>query len=151
MGLLEALAVEVGRRVVGVAFPSAAADKTGHQAAVGNHVNHGKLLGQPEGVVPDGQDVAQDDYLGLVGDAGQDGGADVGDALHTEGRAVVLVKHQGVEAHLFGIDLFVQVAVVETGTHRRVVVLVADAEVGGLGTHQAGVVVLPGLLGKVAD
>ena len=151
MGLLEALPVEVGRSVVGVAFPATAADEAGDQAAIGDHVDHGKLLGQPEGVVPDGQDIAQDDDLGLVGDAGQDGGADVGDALHAEGRAVVLVEHQGVEAHLLGIHLLVEVAVVETGAHRGIVVLVADAEVGGLGAHKAGVVVLPGLLGKVAD
>jgi len=151
VGLLEPLAVEVGRRVMGITLASATSDKAGHQASVGDHVDHGKLLGKPQGVVPDGEDIAQDDYLGLVGDAGQDGSADVGDALHTEGSAVVLVEHEGIEAHFLGVHLLVQVTVVEAGANVGVVVLVADAQVGGLGAHQARVVILPGLLGKVAD
>ena len=151
VGFLEALPVEVGRSVVGVALPSAAPHEAGDEPPVGDHVDHGQLLGQPEWVVPDGQYIAQDDDLGLVGDAGEDGRADVGDALHTEGSAVVLVQHQGVEAHLLGEDLLVQVAVVEAGANLGVVILVADAEVGGLGAHQPGLVILPGLFGEVAN
>ena len=119
--------------------------------AVGNHVDHRQLLGQPQGVVPDGQHVAQDDDFHLFGDAGQDGRAHVGDALHAEGGGVVLVEHHGVEAHLLGIDLFVQVAVVELGADFGPVVGVGDAQVGALGAHQAGVFILPGLLGKMAN
>ena len=103
---------------MGVALAATATDEAGHQAATGDHVNHRQLFGQPEGVVPDGKYIAQDNDLGLVGDAGEDGGADVGYPLHAEGRAVVLVEHQGVEAHFLGIDLLIQVAVVQTGAHR---------------------------------
>ena len=150
MRFLESLAVEYGRGVVGYALASAAAHEAGDEPAVADHVYHGKLLGEPEGVVPDGQDIAQNDDLGLGGLAGEDGSSDVGHALHTEGGAVVLVEHEAVEAHLLGVELFVEIPVVERRADLGVVHLVADAEVGGLGSHEAGLVVLPGLLGEVS-
>ena len=64
---------------------------------------------------------------------------------------MVLVEHHGVEAHLLGVDLLVEVAVVELGADVGPVVAVGDAQVGALGAHQAGVFILPGLLGKMAN
>ena len=57
----------------------------------------------------------------LVGHPGQDGCPDIGNALHAKGGGVVLVEHQRVEAHLFGVDLLVDVAVVELGAYLGVV------------------------------
>ena len=154
VGLLESLPVVVGFHVVGHAFPSGAAHPAGDQAAPGNHVNHRQLFHQPQGVVPDGDDVAQEHNLGAVGDAGQDGGLHVHRAAHAEGRAVVLVEHEAVEAHLLGVDFFVQVAVVEVGAELSVVDFVADAQVhDGLagGAEVAGLGVLVGPFGEVSD
>ena len=151
VGLLEALTVEHRWGVVGDALTSAAPDEAGDEPAVADHVDHRKLLGEPERVVPDRQNVAEDDDLGLGGLAGEDGRADVGHALHTEGCAVMLIEHEAVEAHLLGVELLVKVPVVELSADLWIVQLVADAQVGGLRTHEAGVVVLPGLLCEVTD
>ena len=49
-----------------------------------------------------------------------------------------------------GVEFFVEIPVVEVCADFGVVHLVADAEVGGLGSHQPGLVVLPGLFGEVS-
>ena len=64
---------------------------------------------------------------------------------------MVLVEHQAVEARLFGIDLFIDIAVIEPGAHDWVIHAVADAQIKALCPHQTCLVVLPGLLGKVPD
>ena len=148
--LLEALAIEHGRRVVRDALASAAAHEARHQPASADHVYHRKLLRQPERIVPDWQDVAQYDDLRLRRLAGEDGRADVGNALHTERGAVMLIEHQAVEAHLLRVQLLVQIPVVERRADLRVVHLVADAQVCRLRAHQPGLVILPGLLGEMS-
>ena len=105
--LLEALAVEMRRCVVGDALTPAATHETRHQATVGDHVDHGQLLGQPQGIIPDRQDIAQDDDFGFLRLTRQDGSAHIRDALHAEGRAVVLVEHQGIKAHLFSVHFLI--------------------------------------------
>ena len=136
---------------MGPAFATAAAHESGHQPAVGDHVDHGQLFGQPQRVVPDGQHVAQDNDLDLVGDAGQDGGADVGNTLHTEGCGVVLVEHHGVEAHFLGVNFLIEVAVVELGADLGTVVAIGNTQVNALGAHEPGTFILPGLFGKMAN
>ena len=67
---------------------------------------------------------------------------------------MVFVEHQAVEAHLLGVGLLVEIAVVEMGSQLGVVDVVADREVhDGLagGTEIAGVRVLVGALGEVPD
>ena len=153
VGFLEALPVVGRRRVVGDALASGAADPAGDEAAAGDHVDDGELLDQPEGVVPDGQDVAEQDYLGALGDAGEDAGLDVHGAAHAEGRAVVLVEHEAVEAHLLGVEPLVDVAVVEVGAELGVVDVVAEIEVldwQARGSEVAGLGVLVWSLGEVA-
>ena len=65
--LLEAFPVEGGLGVVRDAFAPTAADPAGDQPTLGDHVDLGQRLGQPEGVLPDRQDVAEQDDLGLRG------------------------------------------------------------------------------------
>ena len=68
--LLKAFPV-VGRgRVVGDALSAGAADPAGDQPAARDHIYDGELLDEPEGVVPDGDDVAEQDDFGAGGDAG---------------------------------------------------------------------------------
>ena len=114
--LLEALAVEHRRGVVGDALASAASDETGDQPAVADHVDHRQLFGQPKRVVPDRQYVAENYDLRLRCLPSEDRCADVRHTLHTERRAVMLVQHQPVEAHLLSVELLVKVPVVEVGT-----------------------------------
>ena len=145
--LLEALPVEGGLGVVRDALAAAAADPAGDQPTLGDHVDLGQRLGQPEGVLPDRQDVAEQDDLGLRGDAGEDRRLDVHHAAHAERRRVMLVEHQRVEAHLLGVDFLVEVAVVEPRADVRVVGGVARIEVGEVdagGSEEAGLCVLIG-------
>ena len=154
VGLLEPLPVVGRRRVVGHALPSGAAHPPGYQAATGDHVDHRELFHQPQRVVPDGDDVAQQNDLGALGDAGEDGCLDVHGAAHAEGRAVVLVEHQAVETHLLCVKFFVKVAVVELGTQLGVIDLVADGEIhDGFagGPEVPGVRVLVGSLSEISD
>ena len=133
-------------------LPPRATHPSGDEATVGDEVDHGKLLDQPEGVVPEGKDVAEEDYLGVLGDAGEDGGLDVGGAAHAEGGGVVLIEHKAVEPRFVGVDFFVEVAVIEIGADLRVVDLVAEGQVldGQAGSPEiAGLWVLIGSLGKV--
>ena len=154
VGFLEAFPVVVGFYVVGDAFAAGTAYPAGHQPAVGDHIDHCQLFHQPEGVVPDGDDVAQEDDFGALGDAGQDGGFYVHSAAHTEGGAVMFVEHQAVEAHFLGVDFFVQVAVVEGGAQFGVVDFVADVEVHNRlagGAEVAGFGVLVRSFSEVSD
>ena len=59
---------------------------------------------------------------------GEDACLDVHGAAHAEGRAVVLVEHQAVEAHLLGVQPLVDVAVVQVGAELGVVDVVAEVE-----------------------
>ena len=148
--LLEALAVEHRRRVMRHALASAAAHEAGDQPAAAYHVYHGKLFSQPKRVVPYRQDVAQYDYLRLGRLPRQDGRPDVRHPLHTERRAVMLIQHQPVEAHLLGVQLLIQVAVVQSRADLGIIHLVADAQISRLGAHQPRLVILPRLLGEMA-
>ena len=66
----------------------------------------------------------------------------------------MLVQHQAVEAHLLGVDLLVEIAVVELGADPRVVAAIAQVEVLDVATGGAevtGIGVLIGPLGEVPD
>ena len=153
VGFLETFPVVWRLSVVGDAFATGTANPAGDEAAAGDHVDFREFFGKPEGVIPDGEDVTEEDDLCALGDASEDGCLDVHHSAHAEGRAVMLVEHEAVEAHLLGVDLFVEVAVIEVGAEFRVVLLVADAKVldiaaGGAEVARAGVLV--GAFRKVA-
>ena len=112
VGFLEPLAVEQRVGVGGQALDACTAHKARDQPAAGNHVNLGQLFSQADGVVEDGQRIAQQYNLGLLGDAGQDGRLQVHRRAEAGRRIVMLVEHQAVEAHLFRVFVLVQVHVV---------------------------------------
>jgi hypothetical protein len=88
--------------------------------------------------------------LFVRGLTGEDGRFHIGDPLHTEGCAVVLVEHQAVEARL-GVHLLVQVAIIEFSPDRRVVQPVTNIQGGVARPHEVRLLVLPGLLCEVSD
>ena len=139
---------------MGDALTPSSTHETRHQAAPGNHVDNRQLLHQPQGVVPNRQDVAQQDYLGLLGLPGVDGGLQVHDAAHAEGGAVVLVDVDGVEANFLGVQVLVDVSIVELRPQLGVVYLVAQGQVldGESGSAEIPRCrVLIGALGDVTD
>ena len=112
---LIALPVVRRRRVVCDAFATGSTHPAGYQSTAGDRIDDRQLLGKPQRVVPDGQDVTDYDDLHTFRDAGEDRRGCVRDALHAERCAVVLVERQTVEAHFFGIQFLIVVSVVEIG------------------------------------
>ena len=151
MGFLEPLAVEQGIGVGGETLNAGAAHEAGDQPAAGNHIYLGQFFGQADGVVEDGERVAQQHDLGLLGDAGQDGCLEVHGSAEAGGGVVMLVEHQAVETHLFRVFILVQVHIVEFGTSLRVEVAVGEGETDGVIGATAHVllgIVHVGALGK---
>src|SRR5437867_512416 len=151
MRFFKALPVVVGWGIMGNALSAAATHETRDQATVGDHVNHRQLLSQPERIIPDRQNIAQDDDFGLLRFARQDGRTHVRHALHAEGRAVVLVEHEGVKAYLVSVDFFVKIAIIELRAYFGIIHAITDAQIKTLCTHQTSRVVLPGLLCKMPN
>ena len=144
VGLFKALAV-VGRvDAGGELLGAAAADEAGDEAAAGDHVDHGQLFGQADRVVGQRQRVAEQDDLDPLGRASEDRSPDVALGLHAEGRVVVLVEHDPVDADFFGQLVLGQPVVVELRTGDWVEVGVGeqqscDALLGGvlvIGRHR---------------
>src|SRR5262252_2649958 len=127
---LEALAVESGVDAGGELLLAAPAHEARDEAPAGDHVDHGQFLGEPHGVLGEGQRVAQEDQLHLLGHGGEDRGEHVALGLHAERRVVVLVQHDAVEAHLFGELVVLDVLVVEAAPRHRIEVLVGEHEGG---------------------
>ena len=151
VGFLESLPV-VGRLgVVGDAFAAGTAHPAGHEPAPRDQVDGRQRLGQPQRIVPDRDHVAEQDDLGLFGLTGQNRRFDVHDPAHAERRRVMLVEHQHVEAHLLGVELFVEIAVVKVGPEHRVIAPIAHHQVQHVdpALHQVRVLIRP--LGEVAD
>ena len=151
---LEALPVERRLRVVRDALTAGAAHPAGDQPPARDHVDLGQLFGQPQRVFPDREDVTEQDDLGALGDARENRRFDVHHATHAERGRVMLVQHQAVEAHLLGVDLLVEVAVVQIRADPRVVVRVRHPQVFDLATGRADparLKVLVGTFGEIAN
>ena len=151
VGFLEPLAVEkrvgVGRQALDAGSPH----KSRHQPPAGNHVYLGQLFGQANRVVEDGQGVAQQDNLGLLGGAGQNGRLQVHGGAQAGGGVVMLVEHQAVKAHFLRVFVLVEVHIVELGAALRVEVAVGEGQAHGVVGAVAHVllgVVHVGALGK---
>src|SRR5215831_7586134 len=127
---LEALAVEGGVDAGRELLLAAPAHEARDEAAAGDHVDHRQLLGEPYGILGEGQRVAQEDQLHLLGQRGEDRGEHVALGLHAERRVVVLVQHDAVEAHLLGELVVLDVLVVEAAPRHRIEVLVGEHEGG---------------------
>ncbi len=129
--LLKSLAVEGRVDAGGQLLLPAAADKARNQPALRDHVDHRQFLGEPHRVVGQRQRVAEQDDLRLLGHRGEDRGKDVALGLHAERRIVVLVQHDTFDAHLLGIDVLVEIFVIEPAAGHRVEVLVGEHQRGG--------------------
>ena len=154
VSLLEALPVEGRLGVVRHRLAAAAAHPASDQASAGDHVDLGERLSQPERVFPDREDVAEQHDLGVPGDARENRRLDVHHRTHAEGRRVMFVQHQRVEAHFLGVELLVEIAVIEVSADPGVVGGVAGVEVGDIESgrpEEPGLWVLVGSLGEVAD
>ena len=152
--LLEPVPVVRRHGVVRDALAAGSPHPARHQAAAGDHVDGREIFRQPQRVVPDRQDVAEQHDLRALGDAREDGGFEVHHLPHAERRRVVFVQHQAVEPHFLRVQLLVEVAVVEVGAEPGVVGAVGHAEVhdrpAGV-AEVAGVRILVGTLREVAD
>src|SRR5262245_22538858 len=112
VALLEPLAVVDRIRVGPPGLDADAAHEAREHAAARDQIRHGDLLGHPDGVVLDGQDVAEQEELRPSGRAGENGSGHVGAHVHARGRGVMLVDHQAFEARLIGELVLGEVALV---------------------------------------
>ena len=129
--LLEALAVVGGADAVGELLLAAAADKARDEPALRDHVDHRQLFGEPHRVLGQRQRVAEQHDLRLLGHRGEDRGKDVAFRLHAERRVVVLVQHEAFDAHLLGVDVLLEIFVVEPAAGNRIEILVREHQRGG--------------------
>ena len=149
VALLEPLPVVDGIAVGGQGLDPCSPHHAGYDPAAGDDVDHGDLFGKADRVLVDGQDVAQQQDPGVLGDAGQDGGGQVARGVHAGRGVVVLVDHDPVEAHLIHVHALVEVPLEQAVGSIRV-------EVGvGKGQPQGGIL-LPLLIrvlviGKLAE
>ena len=111
--LLEAFPIFHRIVVGGDGLHPGAADETRDQPSARYDVDHRQLFRQPDRVVVDGQDIAQQQDLGLVGDASQYCRRQVGGGVHARRRVVVLIEHDAVEAQLVGVHALVEIALEE--------------------------------------
>jgi hypothetical protein len=127
MGLLEAREVLRGVDAAMQALDGGAAHEAGDDAAAGKAIQHGDLLGHAHRVV-DGDDVAEDGDLGLLGDLADDGRIDVDRGLHAPVGGMMLIGHDAVEANLIGEGVLFMILVVQDMGLLRVKVRVRKAQ-----------------------
>ena len=109
VALLETIPVLHRVDVGGDGLHAGAAHHAGDHPPAGDHIDHGDLFGEAHRVLVDGQDVAQQQYLGVLRGAGQHGGGQVARGVHARRRAVVLIDHDAVVAQLVHILALVEV------------------------------------------
>src|ERR1700693_2341199 len=113
VGLIEILAI-VGRiGVVEDLFAAGSADPSRHQAAFGNQIDFRQLLRHAKRISQRRQRIAQQHDANLLGNSRENGDFDVHHRTHAERGAMMFVEHHAIEAHLLGIDRFVEVFVVQ--------------------------------------
>ena len=132
VSLFEALPVEERVDVGGEALDAGAADESGDEAPAGDHVDLGQFLGQTLRVVEHGQWVAEQDDLGGLGVAGEDGCLEVHSSTEAGGRVVVLVEHETVEPDFLAVLILVEVFVVLARADHGVEIAVGEGEANGL-------------------
>ena len=108
-----------------------APDETGDDPPAGVAVQHGDLFSHADGIV-DGDDVAQDGYLGALGQLGDDGGVKVDRRLHAPVGSMVFVGHNAVEPYFVGQGVLLVVLVVQHAGFLWVKVGVGEPETARL-------------------
>ncbi len=125
VALLEAGAGLAHRNTLGAVFPRGAAGDPGDQPPVGEAVEHGQLLGQPQRLVQR-QEVAVDQQLHPLSALRRSGHQQVRRVHQAIGRGVVLVHPHAVEAQPLHLGPGVQMLPI--GLDRRLRLEVAGEE-----------------------
>ena len=112
VGFLEARPVLGGVDAALQRLDGGPAHESGDDATAGVAVQHGDFLRHADGVV-DGDYIAEDGDLDVLGQLGDDGGVEVDRGLHAPVGGVVLVGHDAVETHLVGQGVLLVVLVIE--------------------------------------
>ena len=128
MGFLKALAVIGGVGVGGDAFDTRAAHKAGDEATIRQDVQHGELFGQAERIVPDGQDIAEQENFGVPGVARQNRPDEIHGGIHAGGGVVVFIDHQPVKPHLLAVLVFIEVAMEQAMGLVRIVKRIGEGQ-----------------------
>ena len=119
----------VGRvGICGQGFHPTPADEARDQPPLRDHIDHGQFFGQPYRIVRYRQGIAQEDDFHPFGHRRQDRGEDVHFRLHAEGRVVMLIEHDAIDADLFRIEVLLQPFVVEPAACDRIEKLVWEEE-----------------------
>ena len=87
--------------------------ETRHQPPTAHDVEHGELLGHPNGRIIERQAIAEDDQRRARGPTRQRGGDQVRRGHEAVGVAMVLVAADAIEAHLLGVFHLVEKLVIE--------------------------------------
>ena len=111
--LVEPLAVVQRVGVGGHAFLPDAAHESADHAPAGEDVDHGDFLGDAQRIFVDGQHVAQEHDLALLGARGQHRADDVDRGHHAQRVVVMLVDHHAVEPRLGAVLELVEVHAVQ--------------------------------------
>ena len=148
VGFLEAGAVLGGIDAALQRFDRGATDESGDDPAAGVAVEHGDLFGHADGVV-NGDYVAEDGDLDVLGELGDDGGVEVDGGLHAPVRGVMLVAHNAVEAYFVGQGVLLVVLVVEDAGLVGIEIGIGESQASGVVLLQVLVAnVSVGLLGE---
>ena len=143
MRFLEPLAVEGRVHACRQLLLSAAADETGHQTALGNHIDHRQLFGHADRIVAQRQRIAENDDLRVFGRRRQDRRENIGLRLHAERRVVMLVQHDPIDAQFVGEEVMLEIFVINPAALLRIEILIGEHERGGA-KIQAGL----GIIGR---
>ena len=138
---LEPFAVEGGVGVGRQLFLPAAAHEPGHQAALGDHVDHRQLFRQPDRIVVQRQRIAQQHDLHPLRHTGEQGRENIRLRLHAERGVVMLVQHDAVDTHFLGVDVVFEEFVIQPAAVDGIEMLVRH--------QQGGVTDLQPRLGRV--
>ena len=79
-------------------------------------------------MVPDGEDIAEQQNFGVPGVARQNRPDEIHGGIHTGRRVVVLVEHQTIEAHLLAVLVLIEVAMEQVMGLARIIIGVGKGQ-----------------------
>ena len=113
MGFVEKLSIIGGIGIVEDLLATSAAHPSRYQSPVRDTVDSRQFLGDAQRILESRQRISEQHDSRFLRDPRENRGLDVHHGAHAEGRPVMLVEHDCVEADVLGIDHFVKIFVVE--------------------------------------